>query len=158
MSSGRIIKFVYQDDFFYSEVALEEIQRAFAVENCKWLATACNHYDDDLEIYCRDFYPNFDDPEATLFGKNLLSCPTVIALLNDAKIEFDENLNMLMDCEFYYRMYKNHGNPFLLNQILMTNRSHAGQSQRSKDFEEKIQEEMTYCYEKINNPNYYLGT
>lgn len=158
MSTGRIIKPVYQDDFFYTDIALEEIKKAFDTEECQWLATACNHYDDELEIYCRDFYPNFDEPEATLFGKNLISCPTVIAFLNDAKIEFDENLNMLMDCEFYYRMYKKHGKPFLLNQILMTNRSHSGQSQKSKEFEEKIQEEMTYCYDLFNKQNYNLGT
>jgi hypothetical protein len=72
----------------------------------------------------------------------------VIALLKTSMIEFDENLKMLMDCEFYYRMYIEYGMPFLLNQILMTNRSHSGQSQQQQEFKNLTESEQEYCYHK----------
>jgi len=104
LSTGKYIKTVYQDDFFYSDQALEKIKDVFETTSSKWLATACNHYEDEQRIFYRNFYPNFDNPISTLFGENLMSCPTVIAIRRDSLIEFDENLKMLMDCEFYYRM------------------------------------------------------
>jgi glycosyltransferase involved in cell wall biosynthesis len=148
LSSGKYIKTVYQDDFFYSDQALEKIKDVFETTSSKWIATACNHYEDEHRFFYRDFYPRFDDPLATLFGENLMSCPTVIAIRKDALIEFDENLKMLMDCEFYYRMYKTHGLPFLLNEVLMTNRSHSGQSQQQEDFIDAMETERQYCYQK----------
>lgn len=148
LASGKYIKTVYQDDFFYSNQALEKIKDTFETTSCKWLATACNHYEDSQGVFYRDFYPKFDDPVATLFGENLISCPTVIAIRKDSLIEFDEQLKMLMDCEFYYRMYKTHGMPFLLNEVLMTNRSHSGQSQNQQDFIDVMESERKYCYNK----------
>lgn len=148
LASGKYIKPVYQDDFFYSDKALEKIKDIFENTSCKWLATGCNHYDDSQQLYYRDFIPNFDNPVATLFGENLMSCPSVIALRSDSLIQFDENLKMLMDCEFYYRMYKTYGMPFLMNDILMTNRSHSGQSQQQEDFIKVIESERQYCYNK----------
>ena len=147
-SSGKYIKTVYQDDFFYSDKALEKIKNIFETTSYKWLATACNHYEDSQKFFYRDFYPNFDNPIATLLGENLISCPTVIAIRKDSLIQFDENLKMLMDCEFYYRMYKTHGFPFLLNEVLMTNRSHSGQSQKQEDFIDVMDSEKQYCYKK----------
>lgn len=148
LASGKYIKTVYQDDFFYSDQALEKIKDVFETTSSKWLATACNHYEDSQGFFYRDFYPNFDNPLATLLGENLMSCPTVIAIRRDCLIEFDENLKMLMDCEFYYRMYKTHGLPFLLNEVLMTNRSHSGQSQQQADFINVMDSERQYCYKK----------
>jgi glycosyltransferase involved in cell wall biosynthesis len=148
LSSGKYIKTVYQDDFFYSNEALAKIKDVFETTSCKWLATACNHYDDEQKIFYREFYPNFDNPIATLFGENKISCPTVIAMRKDSLLEFDENLKMLMDCEFYYRMYKTYGMPFLLNEVLMTNRSHSGQSQQQESFINAMETERQYCYNK----------
>ena len=148
LASGKYIKTVYQDDFFYSDHALEKIKEVFETNSCKWMATACNHYEDSQGFFYRDFYPKFDNPLATLFGENLMSCPTVIAIRKDSLLEFDENLKMLMDCEFYYRMYKTHGLPFLLNEVLMTNRSHSGQSQQQEDFINVMDSERQYCYKK----------
>lgn len=148
LSSGKYVKIVYQDDFFYSDDALKKIKQIFDTTSYKWLATACNHYEDEKGFFYRDFYPTFNDPLNTLFGENLISCPTVIAIRKDALLEFDENLKMLMDCEFYYRMYKTHGIPFLLNEVLMTNRSHSGQSQNQEDFINVMEFEKKYCYQK----------
>lgn len=148
LATGKYIKPVYQDDFFYSDQTLFKLKDIFETTSCKWVATACNHYEDSQKLFCRDFYPNFDNPTATLFGENLISCPTVIAIRKDSLLEFDENLKMLMDCEFYYRMYKTYGMPFLLNEILMTNRSHSGQSQQQKDFINAMESERQYCYSK----------
>lgn len=148
LATGKYIKPVYQDDFFYSDQTLEKIKNIFETISCKWLATSCNHYNDSQKFFYRDFHPNFDDPVATLFGQNLMSCPSVISIRGDSLLEFDENLKMLMDCEFYYRMYKTHGLPFLMNEVLMTNRSHSGQSQQQEDFINAMESERQYCYNK----------
>lgn len=134
IAQGKFLKIVYQDDFFYDNKALENIKEVFDTTDHKWMAAACNHYDDDSKTFYRDFYPNFDDPEATLRGVNLMSCPSVIALRKECMMFFNEELYWLLDCEFYYRMYKTYGMPFLLNKISMSIRTHPYQSQRLDEY------------------------
>ena len=47
----------------------------------------------------------------TLEGRNLLSSPSVSSFLNECKMEFDENLKLLLDVEFYHHMRFAHGMP-----------------------------------------------
>ena len=59
---------------------------------------------------------------------------------------------MLMDCEMYYHLDKNHGQPFYLMDDLVTNRVHSEQlsSKINSDEDRKniIQTEVEYCLSK----------
>ena len=41
-------------------------------------------------------------------------------------IYFDEELNWLVDCEYYYRMFLKHGKPTIINEVTVVNRTHGG--------------------------------
>ena len=62
--------------------------------------------------------------EHTLEGRNLLSSPSVVSLLNECKVDFDENLKLLLDVDFYHRIRMNHGLPHAIPDVLVANRDH----------------------------------
>ncbi len=153
ISSGKIIKPLFQDDFLFSEYTLEKILNVFENENAKWIVSGCNHFYND-KTFDRDFYPKWTDD--ILFGNNLLSSPSTIAFLSDFNQLFDKKLIMLMDCEFYYRLFLKNGLPYIINEILVTNRVHQLQLQFSNNVQKNIGNEINYCLRKHNITNYNL--
>ena len=62
---------------------------------------------------------------------------------------FDENLIMLMDCEFYYQLYKKYDLPCILDKHLVTNRIH--EKQISQQYNKNINDEIMYVLKKHNH-------
>jgi glycosyltransferase involved in cell wall biosynthesis len=120
-AKGDIIKILFQDDFLYSNEALEKIAKAF---KGGWLVTACEHSTDGYTFY-RPFYPKYN-PLIHL-GLNTISSPSVLAFENKEPLLFDEELVWLMDCDYYKRLHKRYGEPTILNEILAVNRTGAHQ-------------------------------
>jgi len=81
-----------------------------------------------------------------LEGVNTLSSPSILAVRNGLEEYFDDKLVMLMDCDMYYRLYKNYGDPTVLKDIHISNREHRNQTQRSN--EHLIPEEIEYLKKK----------
>jgi hypothetical protein len=99
-SEGEYIKIMYMDDFFVDNNALEKISNAKDNTNFAWCVNGCFHCDSINFLYNRHI-PHYNHD--IHLGKNTISCPTVLTLRQ--KEYFDESLDMLMDCEFYKRMY-----------------------------------------------------
>jgi hypothetical protein len=49
-----------------------------------------------------------------------MSSPSCIAYLRDKDMSWDERLIWLLDCKFYYDMFKKYGLPYVENEILIT--------------------------------------
>jgi hypothetical protein len=81
-----------------------------------------------------------------IFGVNTISSPSVLSFRNQNVSFFDENLTMLMDCEYYYQLYLKYGEPTVLNETLISNRIH--QFQISTNYEGNINEEINYIKKK----------
>ncbi len=99
--NGDIIKIMYMDDYFTNKHTLELIAKAFP-KGKKWLVVGCN---DNL------------DPKYTgdiLQGNNKIGSPSALTIHKDVKVRFDEDLKWLLDCDFYYRMYREYGEPIIL--------------------------------------------
>lgn len=143
MANGEIIKIMFQDDIFYDIDALLKIHNSFEKEKCKWLVNGCNHTRDGNTFYS-NMVPTWNDN--ILFGVNTISSPSVLSFKNENIIFFDENLTMLMDCEYYYSLYKICGLPYILKDILVTNRVHPNQI--SSKYDKNINEEIRYVKEK----------
>ena len=117
---GRIIKMMFSDDIFLSSHALERIQKEYNKPECKWAFSGFanwdgkDHYDKKVPIWA----------DKTLEGRNLLSSPTVVSFLNECKEEFDVNLKLLLDVDFYHRMRWKHGMPHFIWPVLVANREH----------------------------------
>lgn len=119
--TGRIIKIMFSDDIFVDETALEIIKKQYDETKCSWMFSGFCGTSDGKHLYDLKV-PVWTD--YMLEGRNLLSSPSVVSFLNECKVEFDENLKLFLDTEFYHRMRWNNGMPHIISDILVANRDH----------------------------------
>ena len=143
MAEGDIIKILYSDDFILTSNLTEELDKAFT-SDVSWAVTGFAHTIDNGQTHYNPKLPVYND--RLLEGVNTLSSPSILAVRNGIEEYFDEHLVMLMDCDMYYRLYKNHGDPLVLKDIHISNREHRNQTQRSN--EHLIPEEIDYLKNK----------
>jgi glycosyltransferase involved in cell wall biosynthesis len=117
--SGEYIKILHMDDFFVNPQALEKIVNALDSSDKKWLVNGFNHTYDGISFFDEKI-PQY--PEHLLLGYNLLGGPSNITIRNDCKLDFDINITLNIDVDYYHRMRMNYGMPFILNDILVTSR------------------------------------
>lgn len=147
-ADGEIIKIMFQDDFMFDRRCLEKFDEAFKYKNNKWAVCGCNHTRDGVNFE-RFMVPSWNDK--LLEGVNTISSPSVLAFRNENVELFDENLTMLMDVEYYYRMDKKYGLPVVIDDCLVTNRCH--ENQISSRYNGNLEEEIKYCKEKYAKRN-----
>ncbi len=145
-ASGKIIKFLFQDDFLYNEDSLEITINNFDLKKDKWLVSRCEHSIDGVS-FIRDFKPVYNDK--IFLGNNTISSPSVLTILNDKPFLFDENLIWLMDCDYYKRCYDSFGLPKILNVITVVNRIGGHQVSNTIVNNEIEQKELYYIKEKF---------
>ena len=75
-----------------------------------------------------------------LEGKNSISSPSVLSFVNENILFFDESLVMLMDCDYYYSLYRRYGAPCILENYLVANTSYPHQI--SKTYDKDLQTEI----------------
>ncbi len=144
-SNGKYIKVLFQDDFLYDENSLlTQYEILEANPDIKWLVTSFKHSNDGVNFY-RHYTPRYSENIWT--GNNTLGNPSNITIKNEDLIYFDEGLNWLVDCEYYYRMFLKHGKPTIIGPVTVVNRTHGGgltdtTPQELKDKEFKILTEI----------------
>lgn len=145
--SAKIVKILFSDDLLFDENYIKSVVESFEGSNQKWLVTACNHTDG--VNYYKDFYPKWNERMMT---NNTFSSPSTISVVKEYVEDFDDNLKMLLDTEFYYRMYHIHGDPIYLNSVKVSNREHderiSSSMQKDIDYQKVLKEEIEYCYRK----------
>lgn len=100
-ATGEIIKPIFQDDFINLPTCFEEIVNAVS-QGHKWGATGFVHTDEYGNDRYRFMTPYYN--KNMLIGVNTIGCPSNIFFTKDCNELFDENLEWLMDCEFYHRL------------------------------------------------------
>lgn len=145
-AEGEIIKIMFQDDLMFDENALLKISQVFENQEINWLVSGCNHTYDDCISFSNEMIPYWN--ERIVFGVNTISSPSVLAFRNKPNILFDENLVLLMDCEMYYQMYLRYGSPYILEDVLVTNRYH--NNQISFQYTKNVDDEIAYIKNKHN--------
>jgi hypothetical protein len=118
---GNWIKILFQDDFLYDEHSLKN-QYEFITnkENLIWFVTEFFHTADGVNLF-NHYYPRWNDLIWT--GLNTMGCPSGITIKNEDLMFFDEDLNWLMDCDYYKKMFDKFGEPDILNKITVVNRT-----------------------------------
>ena len=147
-SNGDTIKILFQDDFLYHDNSILDIVKVFEENHdIHWLVTSCCHSENGSTFY------NYMDPEYTdniLEGNNRISSPSVLSFRNtDENLLFDPQFIWLMDCDYYYRMYKKFGLPYYLKKTNAVNRHWKGQLTQ-KISEPVMQEEHKSILKKHN--------
>lgn len=122
---GKYIKVLFQDDFLFDENSL---QTQYEILNANpqiiWLITTFCHSNDGKTFY-REYQPKFNDNIWN--GSNTLGNPSNLTIKNvEDLIYFDETLNWLVDCEYYYRLFLKYGKPTIIGPLTVVNRTHGG--------------------------------
>jgi glycosyltransferase involved in cell wall biosynthesis len=121
---GKWIKILFQDDFLFDENSLQiQYEILDANPNIKWLITTFQHSNDGISFY-RLYHPKLSDN--IWAGNNTLGNPSNLTIKNEDLIYFDETLNWLVDCEYYYRLFLKYGKPTIISDITVVNRTHGG--------------------------------
>jgi hypothetical protein len=112
---------LFQDDFLFDNDSLQK-QHDFIVNNPKthWFVTRFMHSNDGHTFY-NMYFPRWHEMIWT--GDNTMGCPSGITLKNEDLIFFDEDLNWLMDCDYYTKMKNKFGVPSVLEDITVVNRT-----------------------------------
>ena len=142
-ANGDILKVLFSDDFILTNNLVEELDKAFTPE-VDWAVTGFAHTIDDGRTHYNPKLPVYN--EKLLEGVNTLSSPSILAIRNGIGEYFDEDLVMLMDCDMYYRLYKYHGEPVVIQDYHISNREHKTQTQRT--YEHLLPKEIEYLKEK----------
>lgn len=120
-AKGEIIKPMFQDDIMFSDRCLVNILQNFYLDKTSWGGVGFNHISKDNFIYNgvrhKPQIPLYNDN--MLAGENTFGCPSIMYFKNDNNF-FDEELIWLMDCEFFYRLYKKYGPPSILHDYLVS--------------------------------------
>ena len=163
---GRIIKIMFSDDIFMRKDALERIKYEYDTTKCNWAFSGFSNWDG--KDYFDNKLPEWKD--RTLEGNNHLSSPTVVSFLNEGREDFDVNLKLLLDVDFYHRMRWKHGLPNIIPEVLVANRDHDDRisSDATSQYDCVVEhsdgpwamnsKELRYIHQKfpnfINNPKY----
>jgi glycosyltransferase involved in cell wall biosynthesis len=128
-AKGEIIKLLCMDDYLAHPDALQEI-----VDNWKggWMATACAHLSVEDMVWAKGedkgkpiplgtvfdpHYAKYENRDKILLGGNTVGGLSVVAFKNEDPPLFDENLDWLVDVEFYTKLFDRWGTPTILNDI-----------------------------------------
>lgn len=123
----EIVKILFQDDFLTDSKSLSRTAKKLVLSNQKWLVSSSAHLFVDEPSRKWILKPNFS--VSIMNGKNTVSGPSVVTIFKSAFLPFDENLELMMDCEWYVRNIHHYGFPAILRKPSVTNRVHANQHQ-----------------------------
>ena len=126
-AQGEFVKLMFQDDFFSHNRALEDIVSSFRNTKKKWLLTSSDHVNQQSKKLGPIINPKLK--KSLFFGVNSVSSPSVAAFRAGYFVEFSNQLDLMMDCEWYVRMVHNFGKPVVLNRTAIVNRLHPNQAQ-----------------------------
>lgn len=135
---GEYIKILCADDMIVGEHTLEGYKIILEQNpNIKWLSTNFIHTQDGVNWF-NPYEAKWNDK--ILYGLNTLGNMSNILIKNEDILLFDENLNWLVDCEYYHRMYVKYGEPYFMKYVTVacrvnTNGSTDNMSQEQKDKE-----------------------
>jgi len=143
-SKGELVKILYMDDYLAHNRALWNIANHF---DGGWLVSGCTHIlSDSLGVVGENFnnhYPSY--AEDVIRGNNTIGSPSVLTIKNEHPLMFDESMTWLLDCDYYYRLHKEYGDPVILKHIDVVIGLHDGQATNTMGESRKLQE-----YEYIN--------
>jgi len=145
---GKWIKILFQDDFLYDENSLQKTNDYILNnKNVIWLATEFYHSNDGINLY-NHYVPKWVDNIWT--GNNTMGCPSVITIKNEDLTLFEEKIDWLMDVEYYKRMFDKHGQPNIMNEITVINRTNISDRESHSFTDSHMQFELDFVNKKFN--------
>jgi len=148
-ATGDIVKLLYMDDFFVDPFALQKISDAFDNKpEGKWFISGFTHCNEDRSQYFDTRLPWYGNKYVN--GDNTTGNPSNYAVRRDCAIEMDDDLLWIVDGEYFYRSYYYHGDPIMIDDVLVCFREHGSSAFRDPKFQELDAKERQYCIDKYN--------
>ena len=154
LATGEYIKILFQDDVLVEDHYLSTLLTIINTEKPDGMLTGALHTTDG-ESFTNPIAPKKNP--YFLFGNNTASSPSVITLKREVAkaLLFDESLKMLFDCDFYYRLFDQHFNILIAEQIHIANGIWEGQAQHQINFQQ-FTKEVRYLNWKYPQANMHL--
>lgn len=118
-SKGDIVQMLQMDDYLAHPDALQNIVDGFN-SGKEWQITACLH-----NINGELGYPHLPEWTEDIYtGNNRLGSVSTLSFRRDKALLFEEPLTWVVDCDLYYRLYKEYGLPNILESqnVVITER------------------------------------
>lgn len=138
-SSGDIIKILCQDDYLYSDHAIETIVKNFSPET-QWLVSSYLHTSDHRKLF-KVKHPYYN---RRIYLKNTIGTHSALTIRNHLDVFFDNELIWFMDCEFYKKLFDRYGLPKVVREITMVQFIWPGQVTNTLADKERRQKEFDY--------------
>ena len=138
-ANGQYIKILFQDDILVEETYLSNLGNIILHSKPECILTGALHTTDG-QTFTKPITPHHNP--YLLFGNNTVSSPSVITLKREVAktLLFDEQLIMLFDCEFYYRLFECHFDIVIDDHIHIANGIWEGQTQHQIDHQQFTKE------------------
>lgn len=146
--TGNIIKFMLQDDSFFTFDSISSIVRRYTSNKFKWSVCGGIHTRDFYNYYHR-VVPTYT--EDIYLGNNKIGGPSCVTIENNNdKLYFEKYLNWINDCDYYKRSYEFWGEPSIIKDPLIVYKQWEGQFTNTLSEEIKTKELnfMRQKYEK----------
>jgi len=148
-ATGEIVKLLYMDDFFVDQNALQKISDAFDNNpEGKWFISGFTHCNEDRTQYFDTRKPWYGNKYVN--GDNTTGNPSNYAVRNNSALEMDDSLLWIVDGEYFYRSYFYHGDPIIIDDVLVCFREHTSSAFRDPKFMELDAQERQYCIDKYD--------
>lgn len=133
------IKILFQDDLLVGSNHLQSILNNALENSPKFILTSASHTIDGVNFF-DEMTPKGN--QFILFGENTVSSPSTLTIHKSVfeKIQFDENLKLLMDCEYYHNLFSLFDNYSILPNIFIANGVWAGQTHSNMNGNNVIRE------------------
>jgi hypothetical protein len=113
------IKIMYQDDLFLTDTALKGFSDA--LDNYKWVVSLSTLIDErGLPMW--NVQPSFTH---RLLHENTIGMPSVVGLWG-TDVRMDERLKTLLDTDFYNKLVKKYGLPYIIQKPIIGQRVWSG--------------------------------
>ena len=146
-TTGSLVKFLLQDDFFLDNRSLEEEIKNLG--DADWGLSATIHWNERIlywhlvPVYTHQIYT----------GANTIGSPSLLLCKKESCLLFDNNLVNLVDCDYYRMMYDKYGYPKTTQRITTVSRVWDGQHQRSQVDNDMKTREFAYVTNKYKGPS-----
>jgi len=146
MARGEIILLLFQDDYLINKKTLELIDKKTKNKKFRWGKLGFVHTDGN-QVFYNPLSPKFD-LGSLLRGINTMGNQSGIFMSKDAVLEFDENIFMMLDCDYCIRLFLEFGPPLIIPESCVSIRMHPVMASRNMPENFKLNDELLYLYEK----------
>lgn len=148
ISDAKVIKIMFQDDLMIPEKdSLHKCVSPILSGNARWSACTCMHTSDGVSLE-RMITPRYHDQ--IHYGVNTMSSPSIISILNEDVPDFDNQVSLLLDVDWYKRVHDAYGDFWLIDDPCIVNRLHENSISNTvnKNTGEVLLKEREYIREK----------